>query len=174
MRCFNSISTWTSTLWLFLGCITLFPVLAVAENGYIGARSLKPCMENSGLTATWVDIALHPNTSQIHFDIRATSTVSGYIKMKLSVVAYGFTIFRYNFNPCDYEGWTTLCPINPAELVLASNEDLSADVLKQIPSMYPSPPPPFFFPFRIACLNIVLSGYFELILNVLSCCIPCT
>ncbi|KAI5810279.1 hypothetical protein DFH27DRAFT_183231 [Peziza echinospora] len=140
MRCFNSTSTWTSTLWFFLGCITLFPVLAVAENGYIGALSLKPCMENSGLTATWVDIALHPNTSQVHFDIRATSTVSGYIKMKLSVVAYGFTIFRYNFNPCDYEGWVTLCPINPAELVLSSNEDLSADVLKQIPTVAYSVP----------------------------------
>ena len=92
-------------------------------------------MENSGITATWVDIALLPNTSQIHFEIEGFSSISSYVQVRLSAVAYGFQVFSLDFDPCKKAGWTQFCPMRPAKLSLSSNEDVGQDLVAQIPSM---------------------------------------
>lgn len=97
---------------------------------------MKPCMENSGITATFVDVSFHTNTSKLHFDINAYSAISGNVRVLLSAYAYGFKILTQEINPCDKEEWTQLCPMTPAPIELLSNEDLGEDVVSQIPGMY--------------------------------------
>ena len=57
--------TWAGIVLLLSSALP--PSLAAGAGHVIGTRSLKPCMVNSGITATYVDISFHTNTSTLHF-----------------------------------------------------------------------------------------------------------
>ena len=110
--------------------------LAAGSGHVIGTRSLKPCMVNSGITATYVDISFHTNTSTLHFDINAYSTISGNVQVLMTVYAYGFKAFSQGFDPCKLQDWTQLCPMSPQPIQLSSNQDLGSDLVSQVPGIF--------------------------------------
>jgi len=92
-------------------------------------------MENSGITATYIDVSFHTNTSTLHFDINAYSTISGKVRVLMTVYAYGFKTVTQELDPCEQEEWTQLCPMSPQPIQLVSNQDLDKDVVNQIPAI---------------------------------------
>lgn len=126
--------TWACVILLWGSALPL----SLASTGHvIGTSSLKPCMLNSGITATYVDISFHTNTSTLHFDINAYSTITGNVKVLMTVYAYGFKAFTQSFDPCKLQDWTQLCPMSPQAIQLSSNQDLGSDLVSQVPGIFP-------------------------------------
>lgn len=113
----------------------IFPGATAAHDYVIGTSSLKPCMANSGITATFVDVSFHTNTSTLHFDINAYSTISGNVQVLMTVYAYGFKAFTQEFDPCQRPDWTQLCPMSPQPIQVNSNQGLGIDLVSQIPAV---------------------------------------
>ncbi|KAF8467643.1 hypothetical protein BDZ91DRAFT_771838 [Kalaharituber pfeilii] len=126
MRWFNPLTAWAPLVL----CSSV-----LAKDYMIGTRSLKPCMKNSGITATYVDVAFHTNTSKLHFDINGYSAISGKVHVLATVYAYGFKVFDLSFDPCERAEWTQLCPMSPRRLYIQSNENVGEDLVAQIPSV---------------------------------------
>jgi len=129
-----------SVSFLMLYSSVIFPGVTAAQDHVIGTRSLKPCMANSGITATFVEVSFHTNTSTLHFDINAYSTISGKVQVLMTVYAYGFKVFTQAFDPCQRADWTQLCPMSPQPIQVNSNQDLGSDLVSQIPGSYFWPP----------------------------------
>ncbi|KAF8422574.1 hypothetical protein EV426DRAFT_174782 [Tirmania nivea] len=133
MRWIQPAAGWVSFLMLFSWSV--FPRVTAAHDYVIGTRSLKPCMANSGITATFIDVSFHTNTSTLHFDINAYSTISGKVQVLMTVYAYGFKAFTQEFDPCQRTEWTQLCPMSPQPIQVNSNQDLGSDLVSQIPAV---------------------------------------
>ena len=125
---------WTSLILLW-GLILSPIVLAGDNDPNIGTRSLKPCMADSGITATLVDVRFFTNTSKLHFNINAYSSISGKVQVSLTAFAYGFNIFSLEFDPCEKEDWTQLCPMEPQPLTIESNLDFDKKTVDSIPGI---------------------------------------
>lgn len=133
MRWFQPAAGWVSFLTLY--CSAVLPGAIAAHDYVIGTRSLKPCMANSGITATFIDVSFHTNTSTLHFDINAYSTISGNVQVLMTVYAYGFKAFTQPFDPCQRPDWTQLCPMSPQAIQVNSNQDLGSDLVSKIPAV---------------------------------------
>ncbi|KAF8432845.1 hypothetical protein BGX38DRAFT_1146323 [Terfezia claveryi] len=133
MRWIQPAPGWVSFLILYISAV--LPGVTAAHDYVIGTRSLKPCMANSGITATFIDVSFHTNTSTLHFDINAYSTISGKVQVLMTVYAYGFKAFTQEFDPCQIPDWTQLCPMSPQPIQVNSNQDLGSDLVSQIPAI---------------------------------------
>lgn len=134
MRRIQPAAGWVS--FLILCSSVFFSGVTAVQDYVIGTRSLKPCMANSGITATFIDVSFHTNTSMLHFDINAYSTISGNVQVVMTVYAYGFEVFTQEFDPCQRADWTQLCPMSPQPIQVNSNQDLGSDLVSQIPGSY--------------------------------------
>jgi hypothetical protein len=118
----------TSLLWLAAAA----PL--VSAERILESRSLNPCMENSGFSATLFNVALTPNNRSLGFAIEGISNIAGKIEAELEVLVYGFSAITQKLDPCSSKGLKGMCPMNAGPLTLTSNFDLSPEILSQLPS----------------------------------------
>jgi hypothetical protein len=119
----------TSLLWLAAAAAPL-----VSAERIIESRSLNPCMENSGFSATLFNVALTPNNRSLGFTIEGISNIAGKIQAELEVLVYGFSAITQKLDPCGTKGLEGMCPMNAGPLTLTSNFDISPEILNQLPS----------------------------------------
>ena len=108
---------------------------SVAAINYIGSDSLNPCQDNSGFTATLFDVTFTPNNGSLAYNINGVSSISGNVIAELEVIVYGFTAYKQRLDPCADKSLSQLCPISAGQIVINSNSEFPASVVKEIPSI---------------------------------------
>jgi hypothetical protein len=117
-----------------LGLAAVATPLAAAER-FIESKSLNPCMENSGFSATLFNVALTPNNRSLDFNIEGISNISGKIEADLELLVYGFPAMTQKLDPCGNNDLKGMCPMNAGPMTINSNLDISEEVMAQIPGM---------------------------------------
>ncbi|KAF2133800.1 TRP-domain-containing protein [Dothidotthia symphoricarpi CBS 119687] len=108
--------------------------LAAAEN-IIESHSLNPCMTNSSFSATLFLVAFTPGNGSLAFNVEGISNIAGNIEAEVELLVYGYSALKTTIDPCDSKDLDGLCPMNSGPLTIKSNIDLSADILKVIPTI---------------------------------------
>jgi hypothetical protein len=114
----------------------------VAAIRKIESTSLVPCMQNSGLAATYFRTIFTPDNKTLQFEINGDSQVSDHVFLDVRVIVYGFNAFSKVLDPCDpsEDALKGLCPMRAGALPqLKSDNVLDLDALKKIPSAFSRP-----------------------------------
>lgn len=119
--------------------ILILSALATAGR-LIESNSLNACQDNSGFTATLFDVVFTPDNGTLTYNINGVSTISGNIIADLQVIAYGYTAFNQTIDPCGNPELSSLCPMNPGQIVINSNSQFSSDIVSKIPGVAYSVP----------------------------------
>lgn len=108
----------------------------VASADYvIESNSLNTCMDNSLFTADLFDFSLTPGNNSASVEINGFSSITGNVVAVIQVVAYGFNIVNQTVDPCKVN-LNGFCPMAKGALQLPeSTIPISADTLKQIPTI---------------------------------------
>ncbi|KAL2862849.1 transient receptor potential ion channel family protein [Aspergillus lucknowensis] len=93
----------------FLGTLINTP-LVTAER-LIESNALNLCQDSTNFTATYFHVQYTPNNNSLLIGFDGVSAISGYVEATLILDAYGYTVFRQTFNPCDMD-LEGLCPMN--------------------------------------------------------------
>lgn len=120
-----------SLLWLAAAALPL----ASAER-IIEAKSLNPCMANSGFSASLFNVAFTPNNASLAFEIVGISTITGNVMAQVDLLVYGYPAISQKLDPCAPENrkdLNGLCPMNPGPLTITSNYAISPDVANKFP-----------------------------------------
>jgi hypothetical protein len=114
-----------------------FAQLVTAENK-IFSRSIQPCMENSQLQATLLNVTFTPSNNQMKLDLEGITTATGYVVIKVAVLAYGIEAFTKILDPCKQEpAWEMFCPMRVKKnLEFHTNVPVDPELVKQIPGNY--------------------------------------
>ena len=135
-NCIINFTMYTSLSFRLL-CL-LFTTLAafsqIASSRLIESKSLKPCQDNSSLTATLFNVVFTPNNGSLAFDIVGVSTISGYVTADIQIIAYGIQAFKKPFDPCK-ENLQGMCPMNTGPIKISSNLAISPDIVRKIPGI---------------------------------------
>jgi hypothetical protein len=112
------------------------PVAAIRK---IESTSLNPCMDNSGLKATFFHVVFTPDNRTLTFRINGGSEISDRVFLDLEVSGYGWKVFDKVIDPC--EGGDSalkgLCPMKVGDLPnVWSNAEIPGEALKQVPGKF--------------------------------------
>lgn len=107
---------------------------ATSAERIIQSSSLNECADNSKFSASLFNVVFTPGNGSLAFNVVGTSTITGNISISLVVEAYGLSIYKHSFDPCE-EGWSGLCPINEGQINLDSNINIPSSALKDIPGI---------------------------------------
>ena len=129
----------SKSLPLLLTAILPLASLASATK-LIKSNSLNPCQANSGFTATLFDVVFTPGNGTLSYNINGISSITGNIIADLQVLAYGYTAFNQTIDPCTSPELSSLCPMNPGQIIINSNSQFSQSVVKNIPGIAYSVP----------------------------------
>jgi hypothetical protein len=119
-----------------LGRLALFswlPVIAASEQ-MLTSSSLNTCQDDSSFTASLFNVVYTPNNNSASVDIVATSSVEGYVKFDISLIAYGYEITRQKVDPCTI-GLSGMCPMTAGKIPLNFNLDVGSSAASQIPGI---------------------------------------
>src|SRR5690606_25684957 len=76
--------------------------LATAEDRRF-SRSIQTCMENSQLQANLLNVTFTPSNNQMRLDLEGITTATGFVVIKVAVLAYGIEAFTEVLDPCKQE-----------------------------------------------------------------------
>ncbi|RPA87136.1 TRP-domain-containing protein [Ascobolus immersus RN42] len=110
--------------------------LASAEDK-IFSRSIQPCMKNSQLQATLLNVTFTPSNGIMRLDLQGITTAIGFVVIKVKVLAYGIEAFTEILDPCLQEPkWEMFCPMK-VKKNLEFHTDFPVDpaLVKDIPSI---------------------------------------
>lgn len=109
---------------------------AVSADRYIKTTSLLTCMSDSALTASYFDVKFYPENYTVVFDVDATTTISGNVTAKVTVIAYGINVISETFSLCDL-GMSSLCPLSSGtnRIEVDSNYVISSSIADMIPGI---------------------------------------
>ena len=126
-------SSLSKPAWLSLTTI-LALALPASPMRLIESESLNPCQANSSFTATLFNVIFTPDNNSLAFSILGVSSISGYVKAEIDVIAYGYQAVHQTLDPCssNLEG---LCPMNTGQINIDSNIEISPSIQKEIPSI---------------------------------------
>ena len=133
---FSRISTFSP---LFLSAVLPFASLTSAIK-LVESNSLNPCQANSGFTATLFDVVWTPDNGTLSYNINGISSITGKVIADLQVIAYGYTAFNQTIDPCTSADLSSLCPMNPGQIIINSNSQFSKSVVSGIPGITYSVP----------------------------------
>ncbi|KAI8624484.1 hypothetical protein F5Y19DRAFT_480656 [Xylariaceae sp. FL1651] len=143
---------WFSTVRPALLLSTLAAVLpGAAGEAMLVSTSLNSCQENSQFTASLFNVVYTPHNNSAAIDVVATSSIEGFVKFDISVVAYGYQIIRQQVNPCDI-GLAGLCPMTAGKIPLKFNLDVDPSAEALIPGIA------FTFPDLDATVRVFLNN----------------
>lgn len=114
---------------------------SVSALRYIESKSLNPCMDNPGFTASLFNVVFTPNNRSLDYAIKGVSTISGKVTADIEIFAYGIRIFRMPFDPCTQKGLEGICPMNPGAIQeIHSNFLIEDKDVKRVPGIAYSVP----------------------------------
>ena len=119
--------------WLSLAVLSSLAPLASGMR-LIESKSLNPCQADASFSATLFNVVFTPDNNSLAFDVVGASTISGYVVAELDVIAYGYSALKQTIDPCEsnLEG---MCPMNPGQINIESNLDISDEVISNIPGI---------------------------------------
>lgn len=117
--------------WLSLTVLSLLTPLASGMR-LIESKSLNSCQDDASFSATLFDVVFTPDNNSLAFEVVGASTISGYVVAEVDVTAYGYSALQQTIDPCenDLEG---MCPMNPGQINIESNIEVSDEVIAGIP-----------------------------------------
>ena len=98
------------------------------------STSLDTCIKNSGFQATLFNVTFTPADGLLRITIKAESSIMGFVKARLSVVAYGFNVMEQELDPCRTKGLEGMCPMSQEPFNLSFQQSVDPGTIKQIPS----------------------------------------
>ena len=102
----------------------------------IESKSLNPCQDNSSFTASLFNVLFTPDNGSVSFNVIGVSSIAGFVKAEIEVVAYGYQIQRQVFDPCQSKGkFEGLCPMSSGVIDLPGNAEVPPDVVKKVPGI---------------------------------------
>ncbi|TGZ82302.1 TRP-domain-containing protein [Ascodesmis nigricans] len=122
-----------SGLLLAAACL-LLPTGASASRK-LSSTSLSTCMEKSGFSATFFNVTFTPDDGQLYFHINGDSTITGNVKAKVNVRAYGFKVLEQILDPCDTEGLDGMCPMQATPMAIEFTRYIDKGTVDQIPGI---------------------------------------
>ncbi|KAL8746655.1 MAG: hypothetical protein Q9190_001344 [Brigantiaea leucoxantha] len=118
---------------LIITFLSTFSHLASAIR-LIESKSLYPCQDNSSFTATLFNVIYTPDNGSLAFDIVGVSSISGYVKAEVDLIAYGYSVTKQPLDPCK-QNLQGMCPMNTGQINIQSNIPLGKDVADNIPGI---------------------------------------
>lgn len=121
----------------FLLAFLPFSPLASAVK-LIESKSLVPCQDNSNFTATLFNIAFTPDNYSASVKMNAISSINGFVKAEVELLAYGITALKEKFDPCKLKGVDLggLCPMNEGPIEVKTNfQNISPDMINKVPGV---------------------------------------
>ncbi|KAI5782581.1 DUF907 domain protein [Geopyxis carbonaria] len=125
----------SSSLLRVLSLFLMMASIASAADRMLTSTSLSTCMDNSGFSATLFNVSFSPDSKQLKIDIRAESSIIGYVKAKLSVMAYGFKALERDLDPCKTTGLSEMCPMTQKAINITFQQTIPAESVQQIPGI---------------------------------------
>lgn len=121
---------------LAAACLLLLPAAVSAERK-LSSTALSTCMENSGFSATFFNVTFTPDDGQLYFHINGQSLITGNVRARATVRAYGFKVLETILDPCKTEGLSGLCPMQATPIEIEFTQTIDADTVKDLPGMCP-------------------------------------
>ncbi|KAF2399420.1 TRP-domain-containing protein [Trichodelitschia bisporula] len=118
---------------LLLAILSAFLPFASALR-YIESNSLNPCMTNSSFSATLFHVIFTPDNGTLSVSINGVSQISGYVKVELQVLGYGYSIYHDTIDPCSDSTLKGLCPMNTGQLNFPTNAQIPKDTVNKVPN----------------------------------------
>ncbi|KAF2719648.1 TRP-domain-containing protein [Polychaeton citri CBS 116435] len=97
--------------------------------------SLQECMADSKFSATKFDVTFTPKNNSLDINIIGLSTITGNVKIKFDVIAYGLNALEQTINACDIKDLPGLCPMNEGPLNFPFNLEVPEDAVKNVPTI---------------------------------------
>lgn len=122
-----------SRLWLFAASVaTIFS--GVAADRKLISNSLSTCSDDSLFTASLFNVVFNPDDGSVNAKIVATSTIQGYVKFDVRIIAYGYEAIHKEIDPCELK-LAGLCPMVAGKPPIDFRFDVDKGALGQIPSI---------------------------------------
>ncbi|KAH3684857.1 hypothetical protein WICPIJ_004160 [Wickerhamomyces pijperi] len=123
-----------------MNLLTIFSTFLLFTEVVLGrsikTSSLLTCMPNSQLTSSYFNVEFFPSNNTVNFDVDASTTITGDIIAKVTVITYGLNIIQETINLCDL-GFKELCPLSESvgRIDVSSNYQVSTKITNMIPSI---------------------------------------
>lgn len=123
----------------FLAVLSFSPLTSAQR--VIQSNSLNSCKEGTNnFTASLFNVSYSPESGIVDVNINGVSSIVGFIKAQVELIAYGFTILNQTVNPCDMN-LAGFCPMKAGSpITLQTNFEVGADIAKNIPGIAYSVP----------------------------------
>lgn len=116
--------------------LVVYLVLAtVTASGTLLASSLLTCMDNSQLTASYLDVVYFQSNKSVTVDMTAISNVDANVTVSVELIVYGLNVLSRNISLCDYSDLASVCPLTSGHLDFDFSKTLSDSITKQIPGV---------------------------------------
>ncbi|KAI9823140.1 MAG: hypothetical protein M1832_002583 [Thelocarpon impressellum] len=129
------LSLFSSPLPLLLaGLLAIVP--DVSGMRMIESKSLNPCQTNSSFTASLFNVVFTPDNGTLSFNVIGVSSIAGFVKAEIEVVAYGFSALKQTFDPCQMKQTLGgLCPMTSGQINIPGNAQVGKDVVARVPGI---------------------------------------
>lgn len=108
----------------------------VAASDVLKTDGFEDCSTNGTITVNKMDIEYVRSTKKITFDVSGTSSKEQNVTAKLTVSAYGSTIYTKSFDPCDTDSYVEeLCPVPSGTFSASGTQSVPDSYASQIPSI---------------------------------------
>ena len=133
---FSTFSTTFSAPFVFLLALSITTLPFTSAIRLIEAKSLNSCQDNSGFTASLFNVVFTPDNGTLVFNVIGVSSIAGFITAEVEIIAYGYEIKKQRFDPCNLKSQLGgLCPMASGQINIATNTQISSDVIKGIPGI---------------------------------------
>ena len=101
------------------------------------STSLNQCdgSTSSDFTATLFNVEFNADNRTLSYNINAISSITSKVIAEADILAYGLVIFNKTIDPCDDEGFSAMCPLNPGPIPLNSNNQLGENIINEVPQI---------------------------------------
>lgn len=120
----------------FLFLLVVYCLMAaVAATSKLQATSLLTCMDNSQISASYLDVTYFDLNHSVVANVMAISNVNTNVTINIELIVYGLKVVTQNVSLCDYADLGAVCPLMPGHLDFNFDQELSSDITRQIPGV---------------------------------------
>lgn len=124
---------WSISTVLTSCLLASLPGHVFAERSILSS-SLNPCQPVNNFTASLFNVYFTPDNASLSFNVVGVAAISGNVTALVEVIAYGYTAVKQSIDPCA-QGITQLCPLNPGQIQIQSNIQVSPEVISKVPGI---------------------------------------
>lgn len=114
--------------------VVCFVALVLAQSK-LQATSLLTCMDNSQISASYLDVTYFQKNQSVVANVMAISNINANVTINVELIVYGLKVLTQNVSLCDYASFGAVCPLTSGHLDFNFDQKLSSSITRQIPGV---------------------------------------